>query len=129
MVEMFLSKSQGRKDAHLNKCSRKYLMQTSEFVVHSATLYEAEAGQKRAVYVCITIKRLQMSKICLAYWKSPLISRLNPRAYSCSCSEQMMTHFNCNNTSRNRENNQDWNKNLRRARLDFKRRENDIVLF
>lgn len=43
-----------------------------------------------------------MSKLCLAYWKSPLISRLNPRACSCSCSEQMMTHFNCNNPSRSR---------------------------
>jgi len=44
MVEIFLLKSLGRKDAHLKKCSREYLMQTSELVVHSTTLYEAEAG-------------------------------------------------------------------------------------
>ncbi len=47
MVEMFLSKSQGRNYAHLKKCSRKYLMQTSELVVHSTALHEAEAGHKR----------------------------------------------------------------------------------
>ncbi len=47
MVEMLLSKSQGRNYAHLKKCSRKYLMQTSELVVHSTTLHEAEAGHKR----------------------------------------------------------------------------------
>ncbi len=92
MVEVFLSKSQGRNYAHLKKCSRKYLMQTSELVVHSTTL-------RPNVYHNKALANVQDLS---CYRKTPLISRLNPRACSCSCPEQMMTHFNCNNTSRNR---------------------------
>lgn len=68
-----------------------------------------------------------MSKVSLPY-----LSIESPRMFlllfARETNAQMMTHFNCKNTSRNRENNQDWNGNLRLARLDFKRREKDMVL-
>lgn len=38
MVEIFLAKSLEGINAHLKKCSREYLMQTSELVVYSTTL-------------------------------------------------------------------------------------------